>query len=123
MSLGSRLRTIREARNMSQSEVSAATGLSQSYISSIENDQRINVSKEALKKIAKSLNVPPDSLTHEDAALPPDFLDLPFDIATWAANKKNIDYLVFAKNAQEEGFTPEEVAKFLEFYRLAIKGK
>jgi len=56
--LGERLRTIREMRNLGQRELSEKTGVSQTTISNMENDRISEPSFEALDKIITSLRVP-----------------------------------------------------------------
>lgn len=57
MLIGQRLREIREAKNMSQLEVSEATGLVQPYVSRVENGHTIP-GVETLEKWATALRVP-----------------------------------------------------------------
>lgn len=122
MSLGKRIRTVREARGKSQSYVAEATGLSQAYISSLESGSKINPTQKTLTDIARSLEVEPELLTDDGAAFPQELIDLPLDIVAWLSDKKNIDYIIQVKDAQEKGFEPEEIAKILELYRGIMKG-
>ena len=57
MLIGQRLREIREARNMSQLEISEATGLVQPYVSRVENGHTIP-GVETLEKWASALKMP-----------------------------------------------------------------
>ena len=57
MLIGQRLREIREARNMSQLEISEATGLVQPYVSRVENGHTIP-GVETLEKWASALKIP-----------------------------------------------------------------
>jgi DNA-binding XRE family transcriptional regulator len=56
--LGGRLRTIREMRNIGQRKLSEKAGVSQTTISNLENDLISEPSFEALDKIFTSLSVP-----------------------------------------------------------------
>lgn len=123
MSLGHKVKTIRESRGKSQTELAEAAGVEQSYISAIENEKKDNVSNAVLKKMATFLNVPYEVLAFDDAALPQDILDMPLEMAAWAAKKKNNDYIALVKKAQEDGFGADEMEEFYKFFRAAKKGK
>ena len=57
MLIGQKLKEIREAKNMSQVEISEATGLVQPYVSRVENGHTIP-GVETLEKWARALGVP-----------------------------------------------------------------
>ncbi|MBX5496922.1 MAG: helix-turn-helix domain-containing protein, partial [Bryobacteraceae bacterium] len=52
--VGKRIREVRRSRGMTQDQLAAATGLSKSFISEVENDSR-NVSSKNLLNIANAL--------------------------------------------------------------------
>jgi transcriptional regulator with XRE-family HTH domain len=56
LKIGTRIKELREANNMSQKDLAYAADLDRSYIASIENGQR-NVSIINIEKIAFALNV------------------------------------------------------------------
>jgi transcriptional regulator with XRE-family HTH domain len=58
VSVGESVRIIRQLQELSQSELSALTGIPQSTISGIENN-RINLGVERAKVLAKALNCHP----------------------------------------------------------------
>ncbi len=57
MLIGQRLRDIREAKNLSQSDIERATGLVRPYISRVENGHTVP-SIETLEKWARALGMP-----------------------------------------------------------------
>jgi transcriptional regulator with XRE-family HTH domain len=57
MLIGQKLREIREAKNLSQVEIAAATGLVQPYVSRVENGHTIP-GVETLEKWASALRIP-----------------------------------------------------------------
>ncbi|MFQ5659496.1 MAG: helix-turn-helix domain-containing protein [Gammaproteobacteria bacterium] len=74
VSVGESVRIIRELQEMSQNELSKATGIPQSTISAIEND-RVNLGVERAKQLARVLKCHPAVLVfpgwdikHENAA-------------------------------------------------------
>ena len=58
VSIGESVRIIRELQDMSQSDLSRLTGISQSTLSAIEND-RVNLGVERAKVIARALKCHP----------------------------------------------------------------
>jgi transcriptional regulator with XRE-family HTH domain len=58
VSVGESVRILRELQELSQDELSAATGIAQSTISAIEND-RINLGVERAKALARALRCHP----------------------------------------------------------------
>ena len=58
VSVGESVRIIRELQELSQNELSSATGIPQSTISAIEND-RVNLGVERAKVIARALKCHP----------------------------------------------------------------
>lgn len=66
MSLGQRLRRLREERGLTLAQVATAAGLSVSHLSAIENGTRRNPSFHIVARIARVYGVPVDSLVEED---------------------------------------------------------
>ena len=75
MLIGQRLRDIREAKNLSQSDIERATGLVRPYISRVENGHTVP-SIETLEKWARALGMPLYQLLYECEG-PPEPLRLP----------------------------------------------
>ena len=74
VSVGESVRIIRELQEMSQNDLSKATGIPQSTISAIEND-KVNLGVERAKQLARVLKCHPAvlvfpgwSIEHENAA-------------------------------------------------------
>lgn len=65
MSTGEMVRTLRELKGLSQTELSSLTGISQTNISAIENE-RIQVGKERAIILGKALDVHPASIMFPD---------------------------------------------------------
>lgn len=123
MGLGSRIRIIREAKGKSQQYVAETTGLSQSYISSLESGVKINPTRKTIEKIALAIEVDPEVLTDSDSALPQEILNMPQELVGWVAKEENVDYILFAKETKEQGLSPEEASKVIQFYRNIMKSK
>lgn len=61
ISFGKRVRTLREAKGVSQEELAENAGLDRTYISSVERGKR-NISLLNIERIAKALAVKPAKL-------------------------------------------------------------
>jgi transcriptional regulator with XRE-family HTH domain len=73
--IGDRLRTLREAKNLSQGDLEKKTGLLRSYISRVENGHTVPVI-ETLEKLARALEIPMYQLFY-DGENPPELPSLP----------------------------------------------
>lgn len=88
MFIGDRLRTIREAKNLSQGDIQKRTGLMRAYISRVENCHTVPAI-ETLEKMARALEVPLYQLFY-DGEEPP---ELPMrkktDETRWGSSGKH----------------------------------
>lgn len=64
MALGSKIRELRDDMGMSQAQLAAEGGLSQGYLSQLENDEVQNPSASVIFRLAKALHVDPRVLMH-----------------------------------------------------------
>lgn len=64
MALGGKIRKLRDDMGMSQAQLSAEGGLSQGYLSQLENDEVQNPSASVIFRLAKALHVDPRVLMH-----------------------------------------------------------
>ena len=62
MGLGQKIRSLREEIGMSQAQLASQAGLSQGYLSQIENDEVQNPSAAVLFRLAQALHVDPRCL-------------------------------------------------------------
>jgi transcriptional regulator with XRE-family HTH domain len=70
MIIGSRLRTLREDKNLSQGDIEERTGLLRCYISRVENGHTVP-SLETLERLASALEIPLYQLFYEGDNPPP----------------------------------------------------
>ena len=54
--VGEKIKFFREEQNLSLADLAEKTGLSPTYISNLENEQKTNPSKSVMEKLAKHLN-------------------------------------------------------------------
>ena len=62
LSTGGKILALRRTKGIRQDELAARSGISQTYLSSVENDQRPNVSARVLARIATALGATVDDL-------------------------------------------------------------
>ncbi|MCM3166375.1 helix-turn-helix domain-containing protein [Peribacillus frigoritolerans] len=65
--IGYRVKSLREERKMSISELSAKSGVAKSYISSLERNLQTNPTILVLEKISRILSIKVDALLNEQA--------------------------------------------------------
>jgi transcriptional regulator with XRE-family HTH domain len=64
MALGKKIRALRDEMGMSQAQLASQGGLSQGYLSQLENDEVQNPSAAVIFRLAQSLHVDPRVLMH-----------------------------------------------------------
>ncbi|MCO0601153.1 helix-turn-helix domain-containing protein [Peribacillus butanolivorans] len=95
--IGYRVKTLREEKKMSISELSAKSGVAKSYISSLERNLQTNPTILVLEKIASILCITVDALLYEQ-------VDLSMD-DEWKEIMKDI---------MGSGISKEEMREFIE---------
>jgi transcriptional regulator with XRE-family HTH domain len=70
MVIGTRLKKLREDKNLSQGDIEKRTGLLRCYISRVENGHTVP-SLETLERLASALEIPLYQLFYEGEELPP----------------------------------------------------
>ena len=102
--IGDRVKKIRVEKKMSITELAEKAGVAKSYLSSLERNIQVNPSIQFLEKIAGVLNVPLDSLLHDE----PDMRNLDED---WAD---------LVKEAMNSGVSKDQFREFIEFNKWRI---
>jgi transcriptional regulator with XRE-family HTH domain len=88
MDIGTRIRELREAKNLSQGDIERRTGLVRSYTSRVENGHTVP-SVGTLEKYARALEVPLYRFfTDEVSVKVPKLLRLKDDSSLWGARDK-----------------------------------
>jgi transcriptional regulator with XRE-family HTH domain len=100
--IGERLRALREAKGLPQSEIERRTGLLRCYVSRVENGHTVP-SIETLEKLARALEVPLFQLFYDDA--PPELPLIP--------GRKTAEDIVGATSPEEQRFL-NRMARLLE---------
>lgn len=96
--IGYRVKSLRQERKMSITELSAKSGVAKSYISSLERNLQTNPTILVLEKIARILCIKVDALLNEQA-------------------DKSIDeeWLEIMQDVMGSGISKEEMREFIQF--------
>lgn len=114
MDVGARLRRMRSLRGLSTPKLAEMTGLSQQYISNIENGKKCPT-LETLEKLARALRVPTSYFTDEQGATRFDLLpDMEPGLKELLLSYKSMPYLRLTERAMREGVDPEVFRQLLE---------
>jgi transcriptional regulator with XRE-family HTH domain len=126
LELGEKIKDLREKHGLTLKQLEEISGVSDSYISKIENGTSKNVSVDSLRALAKALHVSVTYLIEETAVTFEELakahnITLPEDVATFIANEKNTPYLVLAKRLEEQKIPLEYIEVAIEAVRSARK--
>lgn len=114
MDVGGRIRNVRGLRGLSTTKLAELAGLSQQYISDIENKRRDPTLK-TLEKIARALRVPTSYFTDEQGATPFDLLpDMEPELRNLLLSYKAMPYLRLTEKAMREGVDPQVFRQVLD---------
>ncbi len=103
--IGDRVKRLREEKKMSMSELAEKAGVAKSYLSSLERNLQTNPSIQFLEKISTVLEVPVDSLLHDEPSK--DSLDA--------------DWMKIVQEAMNSGVSKEQFRDFIEFNKWKLK--
>lgn len=124
MDIGDKIKHIRELRQMSTTELAKTSGLSQSYISALENKVRKSPTIDKVEALSKALRVETDYFLKEDFATPFDILtEVPSELKSFMLDLENMPYMKLSKIAKEQGITPEMLDSLLKTLAQVAKNK
>lgn len=117
MDFGDKVRRLRESKEFSTTELSKLSGLSQSFISDIENKRRISPTMATVNKLSKAFRVPAAYFLDDDIATPFDIVPddkMPPELKGFINSMDSMPYLKLSKLAKEKGISPEMLEGFIE---------
>ncbi|AMM94012.1 transcriptional regulator [Peribacillus simplex] len=90
--IGYRVKSLREERKMSISELSTKSGVAKSYISSLERNLQTNPTILVLEKIARILCIKVDALLHDqaDKGMDEEWMAIMHDVMRSGISKKEM---------------------------------
>jgi len=115
LSFAEKLRIAREHREMSKNELAKQSGLSQPYITALENGDRKEPSFVVVEKLCKALNAPLKYFADDDQ-VPLNVLVeyLPPDLQEFVRNQENIPLIEIAKDCVELDLSPEALRLYVQ---------
>lgn len=107
--IGQRIKQYRLQRKLSLSELAERAGIAKSYLSSIERNLQSNPSIQFLEKIAGVLNIPVNTLIHDD------------EEEASIGSELDSDWAMLVRDAMKSGVSKEQFREYLEFNQWKMK--
>ena len=120
MSLGDKVRFAREQLGLTMQMLADRAGLSQPYISEIENGNK-NPSAKTIMKLAASLNLPGEFLLRSDVKTLAE-MDIESTVNNKIDSSKYFPYFVTVDRAIASGVTPDELLDAIQFIKKYKSG-
>ncbi len=112
---GERLRSLRNERGWTLTDLEVMTGKKKQYWSGIENGSRCNLRPKTVAEICTLFGVDENYFYYDDARLANEIIpDMPDEVKKFLADKKNTPYLVILEKAAREGITPAKMQKIID---------
>jgi len=112
--LGYKLKSLREALNLSLPDLSEMTDIGPGHLSDIENDNK-NPRPKTVERLCKALKMDEQYFYIEDSRLPADLLpDMPEEVQKFIMQGENTPWLVLTEKAKREGVSREMLEKMLD---------
>ena len=121
MSLGDKVRYAREQMGLTTQILAEKAGVSQPYISEIENGNK-NPSAKTIMKLAASLNVPGEFLLRNDVKTLAE-MDIESAVKNKIDSSKYFPYFVTVDRAIASEVTPDELLDAIQFINKCKSGK
>lgn len=121
MSLGDKVRYAREQLGLTTQILAERAGVSQPYISEIENKNK-NPSAKAIMRLAAALSVPAEFLLRDDVKTLSE-MEIESAVKSKIDSSKYFPYFVTVDQAIEAGVTPDEIAEAIQFISKYKSGR
>lgn len=115
MTLGEKVRFVREKAGLTTEELAKRLNISQSYISHVENNRRL-LGRDRILALAKTLDIPVEFFMRDDIVSLGDLKAAP-ELKARLAGSRYVNYLVAIDKAVEAEISPEELERAIEFIR------
>ena len=120
MSLGDKVRYAREQLGLTTQILAERAGVSQPYISEIENGNK-NPSAKTIMKLAAALNVPGEFLLRNDVKTLAE-MEIESAVKNKIDSSKYFPYFVTVDHAIASGVTPDELLDAIQFIKKYKSG-
>lgn len=122
MTLGEKVRFVREKAGLTTEELARRLEVSQSYISHVENNRRL-LGRDRIVALAKTLDIPVEFFLREDIHRL-DELKAGSALRARLSDSRFVNYLVALDKAVEANISPEELEQaiaFIQSYKSQAK--
>lgn len=124
MTIGEKLRSLRENRELSRKELADLIGKSESFITKLELGFLKSAKRDTLESLAKALHVTVDFFTEEKNMLPQDVIDtLPPEVVKGYLQKDFHPWVTVTQRVYDLGITLEEYNTMVDFLLELNKSK
>lgn len=115
LDFGEKLKSIREQRGVSKSELAELVGVSQPYITQLENGSRKDPGFSLVQKFCIALNVPIEIFLDKNIVPLYSIIDhLPKDLQEFVLSQESIPYIEVAKECVELDLSPEALKLYIQ---------
>lgn len=115
MTLGEKVRLVREKAGLTTEELARRLEVSQSYISHVENNRRL-LGRDRIVALARTLDIPVEFFLRDDVRMP-DELKISSRVQAMLTDSRYVNYLVVLDKAVAADISPEELERAIEFIR------
>lgn len=114
--LGDKINEILEIRKMNRAELARLSDLSTGLLSDICNNNRVSVTIDTLRKIAKAVNIHPAYFLEEDAVGPADILPhLTEDQREFVVDPaRSLPWITISEEAERKGMSPDKIRQIIK---------
>jgi transcriptional regulator with XRE-family HTH domain len=122
MTLGEKVRFVREKAGLTTEELARRLEVSQSYISHVENNRRL-LGRDRIVALSKTLDIPVEFFLREDIQRL-DELTAGLALRARLSDSRYVNYLVALDKAVEAKISPEELEQaiaFIQSYKRQAK--
>lgn len=114
--IGSKLRKLRESKNLTLQDVDELFNISQSTMSDIETNKK-QPRKATVDRLCKAFKVDDRYFYIEDADLPWDVIpNMTDDMKLFLLDQDNVPYLIISEKAKRSGLSPSTLEKLIELW-------
>lgn len=114
---GTKLKKLREIKNLSLRDLEDLVGISFASLSDIENGVTVNPRQTTVDKICKGLKIDREYFYDSNSRLPTDIIpNMPPEIEKFIMDGENVPYLILGEKAKKNGIPPDVLEKIIELW-------
>jgi transcriptional regulator with XRE-family HTH domain len=115
MDVAGKIKKLREEANLSKNQLAKKAGISQSFISAIESDQK-HPGIDVMEKICHALGITLSSFFSDDVPID----RIPSDISQFAIDKNNQALIRLIQGLKEYGYSNEVISEWIQSMHTSL---